>query len=278
MYTDANRNELRQLANGLRVHLDVFRTAVTDITKVKQGFADHSNEKARALLAEIGPWGHMYDVPATELLMRTAQEFGLMPIAQEALTFRAEDASRARDKLHQIDPEITGNDEASRRRRFRVLATMVPMEGNFRSTVHYGLPLSDLIALGDAGSDGAFHQAVRIDPMVLGSATFAKRVTRATITGDRKFFRSIGNAMRLPPLGYSDVAYAELRFLLTFLEPAGVLKQLGVSGTYVLLAEEVGVYPTEGDTSGREGDQARSLWQFIARWRKDLSTKKRRRM
>jgi hypothetical protein len=278
--SDDQDAQIKRFADWVQVHLGVFRTAVTDIAVVEKGFADANNEKARKLLAQINPWVDMYSVSPAETAMRIAQKFDLAPLLQGALTMRAKDASSARDKFFEHDPglDLASSDKENVEKRALLLNALVPIERNLRCMVHYGITIAELISLGVAGSDGAFVQAVRIDPTSVNSTAMVKRLSRATLTSDRKFLRAIGNAIRLPTLGYEDVTYPDLRFVLGMLDPVGVFKQLGVSGTYILLAERLQVYPTEGSDTSRDGDQARSLWQFIARWRQEISTKRRRRM
>ena len=210
--------------------------------------------------------------------MELLSEFKLAPAMRGVFTFRAEDAEAARKELLDQDIESGVDVAATKERRARILAVCVPLERHMRSVVHYGIPLAELIAIAAAGHDGALVQALRIDPSILSLPALASRIARATIAGDQKFFRAVGNALKLETLSYEDVEHADLRFLLGILEPMHAIPHLGVNGTYKLLAEHLHVYTTEGSEAGREGDQARSLWQFITRWRKDVSTKKRRRM
>lgn len=269
---------LESFFQALEIQLSVFRKTVSDSEDLKQRIAQGGSGKLLELVSNAVPWADAYAKSQAELLMSLVERMQLGPILKGALSFRPEDTIAARETLANHAPPGAPVEEWGSGQVAAFMGVAMPMDCNLRSMVHFGLDMANLIQQGAEGQNGAIAQAIRIDPSVVTCSLLAPRFARAVLAADQKFFRMLGNALRLPTLRYGDVEYSELRYMLSILEPMGLIKKLGVDGAYCLLAERLNVYPIQDDDPMRDGDQARSLWQFIARWRKDMSTKKRRRM
>ncbi|MES9868408.1 MAG: hypothetical protein ABW149_01720 [Sedimenticola sp.] len=130
---------------------------------------------------------------------------------------------------------------------------------------YYGVPLNDLVENIKDGDDTALIKAVKIDRSIVSCPPIADRIARAEMISDEKFFIKLQNALRGKPKKPKD-RYGPLRYILMALDQDGVLDQLSINERYTLFCEELGLYPHN------TADPARSLHQFIQRWKSEQST------
>ncbi|MET0015030.1 MAG: hypothetical protein ABW088_15370 [Sedimenticola sp.] len=130
---------------------------------------------------------------------------------------------------------------------------------------YYGVPLNDLVANIKDGDDTALIKAVKIDRSIVSCPPIADRIARAEMVSDEKFFKMLQNALKGKPKKPTD-RYGPLRYILMALDQEEVLDQLSINERYILFCEELGLYPHN------TADPARSLHQFIQRWKSEQST------
>ena len=131
----------------------------------------------------------------------------------------------------------------------------------------YGRYLNDLVAIvrdGKDRGDEAFFKAVTIDRTVLTCPTFAARLVRAELYGDKHFVRRLHKAVKGKPHD-SLLMYQDLRFFLQLFHEAKVLPKLSIEQSDLLFIQELKLY-------NEAGDPARSLWRFIERWKQQQET------
>lgn len=116
------------------------------------------------------------------------------------------------------------------------------------------------------GNDSAIFKVVQIDRSILSAPTIADRITLAELEQDTKFFESLSKAIQRIKPRMPTEAYSKLRYALYILEQDQVLDSLSIEDKYTLFCEELGLYPIEGE------DPAKSLHQFISRWKQARST------
>ena len=139
------------------------------------------------------------------------------------------------------------------------------LEKSMESMVAHGKFLNELVVDAQNGDDRALFKAVGIDRSIVNCPPIADRIALAEITCDEVFFKKLSNAFKDGPREL-DGEYDELRYLLFALEEAEALETLSTERAYEVFCEELAVYPADGS------DAARSLNQFISRWRKRRAT------
>jgi len=165
----------------------------------------------------------------------------------------------------QEDDEASPNAPEGQDEKQRLLALLFSLDKTVESMVTHGKFIDELVRDVKNGNDQSLFKAVQIDRTVTSCPPIADRVTLAELTQDEAFFKKLSNAIRTKPKKPNE-EYAELRYILYALEEAGALGQLSIERAYRLFCEELAVYPADGQ------DPAKSLHQFIARWKKARST------
>ncbi|MGZ5052170.1 MAG: hypothetical protein ACXWAS_14035 [Methylobacter sp.] len=160
-------------------------------------------------------------------------------------------------------PGLDGGEE----QRKAILSSLIPITKSLESIRIYGLSINDLVTKIKRGndSDAALFKVLRIDRSAVSCPCIADRIALAEIEDDQVFFKKLKNALSGPPLKPND-DYGVLRYVLCLLNEEGLLDRLSLEERYQLFCERLAIYPTDGE------DPAKSLDQFIRRWKKDFST------
>lgn len=93
----------------------------------------------------------------------------------------------------------------------------------------------------------------------------ADRIALAELEQDKKFFDSLKKSFN-GPHKTKQSNYRELRFLLEILDEDETLSSLSMEQLYQLCCVEIDLYPIDGS------DPAKSLDQFVRRWKAERST------
>jgi hypothetical protein len=113
--------------------------------------------------------------------------------------------------------------------------------------------------------DKALFKIIEIDHSAISCPCIADRIALAEIEQDKKFFKSLQKAFN-GPHKTKQSNHRELRYLLEILDEDGTLDSLSMEQCYQLCCVDLDLYPIEGS------DPAKSLDQFIRRWKKERST------
>ncbi|OAI12117.1 hypothetical protein A1507_19205 [Methylomonas koyamae] len=175
----------------------------------------------------------------------------------------------AMEAFHEDDSSsyYPGLDDDEEQRK-TILATLMPITKSLESIRLYGLSINDLVARiqrRDQSSDAAIFKVLRIDRSAVSCPCIADRIALAEIEDDQAFFKKLKNALSGPPLKPRD-EYGVVRYVLYLLNEDGILDQLSPKDRYQLFCERLAIYPDDGE------DAAKSLDQFIWRWKKEFST------
>ncbi len=134
---------------------------------------------------------------------------------------------------------------------------------NIESIYINGLPLNTLLKQAKNGNDLAYFKAIKVDKTIISTPSFSDRLAIATLNNETDFFNKLGNAIKYKPENRSK-DHDDLRIALFMLHDCQGLDSLSLEGAYKLFCLDLKLYPSDGE------DAARSLWQFIRRWKKDV--------
>ncbi|MCR4286549.1 MAG: hypothetical protein NUW09_00890 [Deltaproteobacteria bacterium] len=110
-------------------------------------------------------------------------------------------------------------------------------------------PIRELLKEAQGDNDAALFKAVQIDKMILDLEWARKRIRKAMLSGDSKFFNKLGNAIKKAPLDH-DREYGELQLVLTMFWNMGLKRLSNDELMEVLTAGGLRV-PANKDTFAR---------------------------
>lgn len=227
--------------------------------------AQAKREKVEKLLSADFTWSEFYDLSVRELNILGLAVMGLLdPLSQAAREglnlneFIVGEAIRSMNS-DEDDEDYTGGHNGQFNME-DVIAVHFANMGMLLGVFYYGYYLNDLVAMARGGNDDAFFQAVRVDQTVLTCPSFAARLARARIFGDKKFMLRLHRATKSKP-HEALLMNQDLRFMLLVMHEAKALTDLMLSEADVLFIRELKLYSDNGK------DPARSLMRFIQRWK-----------
>lgn len=220
--------------------------------------------RLQRLLAKEGvmfQWSWLYEMAYVEMLV-----YGLSAIGEADIVTSALGADDPQEAL--IADAEAYDPEPHRPKASQLLQGVAVMMAGFnsmRAIELYSKPLNRLIAEGRAGNDNSFLKAARVDPSCLSSPSLAKRVSLASMRGERKFLKRIHKAALEGP-NKGLLVYRKLRTATTLLDEAGAFQKASRKRIYAVLVEELRLY------EGIKGDPLKSLFRNMSLWRKDAAT------
>lgn len=246
--------KLRSMLPKLRKHQAMVRN-----------LAQINREKVEKLLPSDFTWAELYDLSVRELIILglavTGQLDPLNQAAREGLNlneFVVEEAFRNMNS-DEDDEDYTGGHSGLYKME-DVIAVHYANMGMLLGIFYYGRYLNDMVAKVREGDDDAFFQAIRIDPTVLTSPTFAARLARAHVFGEKRFMQRLHAATKSKP-HEALLMNQDLRFMLQIMHETKALTDMTLSRADVLFIQELKLYSDKG------ADPARSLMRFIQRWK-----------
>ena len=147
----------------------------------------------------------------------------------------------------------------------QAIAYMVANYHSLRAIELYAVSLNRLVADGRRGDDEAFLKAVKVDPTCTSAPSFSKRLSIASMRGERKFIRRIHKAAMDGPNKNLQV-FRQLRYSAVVLQESGAFRAGNREHIYQVLAEEMGLYEQT------KGDPYKSLFRNLDLWRKFATT------
>jgi len=221
-------------------------------------------EKLRAIVDEDFAWGILYQCSLTELIAFFSIVSGFSKQLAEIAT--AEDPTEAAILAAYEDdslPYPDGEDEQDKRK--AIFASLMALVKSIDSIRIYGVPLHVLVDRVKRGDDTALFKILRIDRSAMSCPCITDRMSLAELEEDHLFFKKLKNALSGSPKKPKD-EYGVLRYILYLLDDENALDDLSIEERYSLFCERLKLYPSDGD------DPAKSLDQFIRRWKKEFST------
>lgn len=223
-----------------------------------------NSPRVRALLAKeqvLFQWSWIYEMSYAEMFA-----FGLSVIDE---TDMISAAVAAADPQEHIIADAESYDPSAHRPKasqlLQGLAFALAGYHSLRAIELYSKPLNRLIAEGRSGNDESFLKAVRVDPTCLSSPSLAKRISVASMRGERRFLRRIHKAAQEGPNKGLQI-YRKLRTATTLLDEAGAFDKASRQRIYEVVVEELRLY------EGVKGDPFKSLFRNMKLWRKDAAT------
>lgn len=230
--------------------------------------AQTKREKVEKLLPADFTWSDLYDLSVRELNILGLAVTGLLdPLnqaAHEGLNlneFVVEETIRNMNSDEDDDEDYTGG-HGGLYKMEDVIAVHYANMGMLLGVFYYGRYLNDMVAKARAGDEDSFFQAIRVDPTVLTSPSFAARLARAHVFGEKRFMQRLHAATKAKP-HEALLMNQDLRFMLQIMHETKALTDLTLSKADVLFIQELKLYSDKG------ADPARSLMRFIQRWKAD---------
>ena len=276
-----------EITNSLHTeHLHFLKEGVQFIEENEPSLIELSSklplDKLQVLCSEDFAWAFLYELPLKQHLILLFSALDLLPLIKHAIDAGTNANQAVIDlvmniqkdpdtffyKLLNIDVEPTNIEEIKKIKVgstgcFSLSDLFVLMNAIFFQTKalrKYGRSLSELVEDVRHGKDESFWLALHIDPTILSSSVFARRMSIASIQNNHEFFRLLGNAVKVKwekPKSELD----PLRVILHACNEAGLLKDMSLNAADKLFIEELQVYSNNGE------DPARGLQRFIDRWK-----------
>jgi len=225
-----------------------------------------SPEKLSSLIDSLFPWSYFYEMP--ENYMAALYLHCLFSKSRIQDLLKSADPNQALLDFASSDIEPDGwlNLEKTEDLGFVISLTMAYIFN--LQAYKMGKPsINSLIHKIRGGDDDALLEAVYVDRMSLTCPSIAKRIARATLEGDEDFFVLLSKSItKTRPKKPPDPKYDTLRFGLELLEQAKGLDNIPYEDQFVILVEELQLYPyTENDTF-------RSFERFVQRLKAKRTT------
>ncbi len=226
--------------------------------------AQSKREKMEKLLPPDFTWAELYELNIKELNIIGVAVMGLLdPLVQ---------AAREGLNLNEflLQETITADEDYDGGHNglftmTEVFAVHYANMGMLFGLFYYGHYTNELVAMAKIGDDDAFFKAVRVDPTVLTCPSFAARLARARVFGEKHFMQRLHRATKTKP-HEALLIHQDLRFMLQLFHEAKALPDLTLTEADLLFIRELKLYSDKG------ADPARSLMRFIQRWKADKST------
>ena len=247
----------------LRTLLPKLRKLPAETRKLAQA----KRAKMEKLLPANFTWAELYDLSAQQLNILGLAVMGLLdPLAQAAREGLNLNEFLVQEAVRDMNSGEDGEDYSGGHNGLFKIEDVIAVHyanlGMLLGVFHYGHYLNDLVAMARNGNDDAYFKAVRVDQTALTCPSFAARLARAHLFGEKKFMRRLRSAMNAKPHD-ALLMNQDLRFMLHILHEAKALADLTLSEADVLFIQELKLYSDNGK------DPARSLMRFIQRWKAD---------
>lgn len=256
IYGDFSLTNLKKL----RALLPKLRKLPEETRKLAQS----KREKLEKALPHDFTWAALYELDVKELNIVSAAVMGLLePLAQAAREGLNLNQFMLEEAIREAASDTTDEDyEGGHKGLFSmtdVFAIHYANMGMMFGLFYYGQYTNDLVAKAKQGDDDAFFKAIRVDSTILSCPSFAARLARARIFGEKNFMLRLHRATKSKP-HEALLMHQDLRFILQLFHEAKVLPDLTLSARDVLFIRELKLYSDKG------ADPARSLMRFIQRW------------
>ena len=226
---------------------DQFRRLIKKLPEIRSSdqelrdlLKSASKEKLRKVLEGGKPWAFLYERSFAEHIA-----FVLVALGQkdwiESLKDAADPQEEALKSIYS-DEEIewTGG-YGGQFTIADVVGLTTTMQRTILSVMIFHRSLSALMEEARGGDDDALLNVVRLDRSAVASPTIAKRIWGAEVSGDKKFFLRLRNAMKGPQRKHWE-SYKDLRYSLFVLREMG-FNQLSDDQLEHLLVKVLKVYP-----------------------------------
>lgn len=193
-------------------------------------------EKLDAIFEGGFSWGEIYEYTFAEHISIAVLAFNYMPVVSEALA----SPDPQQHVLEHLEPTDDSTHPAFSEQ--DLVGIVFSLQRTILSVMLFQRSLSGLVQeVRESGNLDSMFNAIRVDRAVMTCSTFADRIARAELTGDKRFFLRLRNALKSPTQKHWE-SYCDLRYSLF------VLRELGFDGMSDaqlenLLVHTLKVYP-----------------------------------
>lgn len=198
--------------------------------------------KVQSILGETFSWIHFYEMPFKEHIAWSLLVLDWQDEIRKAA--RSDDPQQyVFDFFRQLDfdDEWKGGYQGKFEKR-HLLEVVISIFRTMKSIMIYHKSLSKLVEEAGQGDDKALFDAIRIDRSIVGCAVAKHRISYAEMTGDKKFFLHLRNALKGPNQKHW-VGLEEMRYMMKAIVDTGGDR---VSGENLeqLFVEHLKLYPS----------------------------------
>lgn len=222
---------------------DQFRTLINHLPELRNQrnevgrlLATAPQEKLDSILVGGFSWGSLYECSFAEHIALAAVAFNLGPTLSRAVS-SADPQQYLLDNIFQAD-ESTHPAFSEQ----GLLGLVISVQRTILSVMLFQRSMSGLVQ--DVREDGnldSFFNAIRVDRTVMSCSTFSDRIARAELSGDKRFFLRLRNALKGPTQKHW-MAYCDLRYSLFVLRELG-FDTMSDAELEQLLVHTLKVYP-----------------------------------
>ncbi|HZQ75502.1 MAG TPA: hypothetical protein VFB08_21530 [Burkholderiales bacterium] len=228
-----------------RLTADQFRRLIRELPEVRAGARElpellrtATSEKVREVLEKGIYWAAFYELSFTQHLA-----VGLTLMGQEERFIelsKAEDPQEAAIQWAEEDVDTLiakGKDFTVA----GVLAAVISMQRSVFSLMLYKRSMSALLAEVREGNDDSLFLAVRVDRSAVACPSIAKRISKAQMLDQKRFFERLRSAIKGPSKKHWEL-YSDLRYSLAVLREMG-FDSMSDAQLEHLLVDVLKVYP-----------------------------------
>lgn len=165
-------------------------------------------------------WASIYELPFLEQMAQLIIVIGMHEPLLAA--WKSDDPierySRWGEEGSELDAWYEANDETIDRKYLLWIA--IVFQRNILAIMLFHCSMGHLVERAREGDDDAFFHAIEVDRSVLGCATFADRLARAEVAGEKHFFLRLRKALKGPSKKHM-AAIQDLRYSIVALRSMG---------------------------------------------------------
>lgn len=229
-----------------KLSLDEFKDLVRQLPEIRENMSEMQSlmitggsKNIDKFLDESSLWSELYELSFEEFLGYYIFSLGKLADLMESATF----PEPAREFLRRVDTwDINADLELPDGIEEKHIITMTyALQRHILSIMLYHRPLSRLVAEVDNGKTESLFLAVRIDRTAISCAPIAKRIAKAELLDDKRFFLHLRSALK-GPSGKHWEAYKDLRYAFVLLREIG-FDGLSDAQLESLFVDQLKLYP-----------------------------------
>jgi hypothetical protein len=201
-------------------------------------------EKVRKFFADIGGWGHLYELPITHLLVASMIVLGW--VDQVTAAAASNDPNRTLWDSIDTDEAVNNVEALAEEEQAIVWALVFAVIGNITARGMFNRWLSDLVSDAARGDDEALFNAVVADRVAVQSRPIAGRISEAQMVGDESFMNRLAKAITRTRPRRPKPEYDLARYMLDVIHELVGPGEITHEALYHVLVEKLRLYPDDG--------------------------------
>ncbi len=209
-----------------KLSLDQFKRIIDELPEIRKQIQEvpelvKSAQKVKIdeILGDGICWANVYEMPFDEQIALLICAMGRAKALHEAAQSK-DPVQAAIDTFMTDEFEYWDGGEGGIFSMRDIVGLTIALQRNILSIMLFHRTLDKLVDETKAGDDSSLFKAIRIDHSIVACDTFAARISRAELEGDKLFFRHFRSALKGPSKKHWE-AYKDLRYALCILRESG---------------------------------------------------------